>query len=102
MQDALVNALNVEGSVSRGFEAVRDVFRALIANPGTALPQDETRIYARNLEVPSGVVSARRERLHTRTANSRQEGRHLDSGLRRWQRWRHRQFRRHTASTINA
>jgi CubicO group peptidase (beta-lactamase class C family) len=30
------------------------LYRALIANPGTALPLDEQRIYARNLEVPSG------------------------------------------------
>jgi CubicO group peptidase (beta-lactamase class C family) len=28
--------------------------RALVANPGTALSYDEKRIYARNLEVPSG------------------------------------------------
>lgn len=35
--------------------------RALSVNPGTGLPDDEKRIYARNLEVPSGggVVSAR-------------------------------------------
>ncbi len=31
-----------------------NIYRALIANPGTALPDDEQRIYARNLEVPSG------------------------------------------------
>ncbi len=30
------------------------VYRALIANPGSALPHDERRIYTRNLEVPSG------------------------------------------------
>jgi CubicO group peptidase (beta-lactamase class C family) len=30
------------------------VYRALIANPGSALPHDERRIYARELEVPSG------------------------------------------------
>jgi CubicO group peptidase (beta-lactamase class C family) len=30
------------------------VYRSLVANPGTALPHDEKRIYARNLEVPSG------------------------------------------------
>jgi CubicO group peptidase (beta-lactamase class C family) len=30
------------------------VYRALIANPGAALPHDERRIYTRNLEVPSG------------------------------------------------
>jgi CubicO group peptidase (beta-lactamase class C family) len=30
------------------------LYRALITNPGTALPHDEQRIYARNLEVPSG------------------------------------------------
>ncbi len=30
------------------------VYRALIANPGTALPHDERHIYTRNLEVPSG------------------------------------------------
>lgn len=37
------------------------VYRALIANPGSALPHDERRIYTRNLEVPSGggVGSAR-------------------------------------------
>src|SRR5690348_13457267 len=37
------------------------LYRALIANPGTALPHDDHRVYARNLEVPSGggVGSAR-------------------------------------------
>jgi CubicO group peptidase (beta-lactamase class C family) len=30
------------------------LYRALVTNPGTALPQDEAHIYARNLEVPSG------------------------------------------------
>ncbi len=30
------------------------VYRALITNPGTALPHDDQHIYARNLEVPSG------------------------------------------------
>jgi CubicO group peptidase (beta-lactamase class C family) len=30
------------------------LYRALISNPGTALPHDDQRIYARNLEVPSG------------------------------------------------
>jgi CubicO group peptidase (beta-lactamase class C family) len=30
------------------------VYRALIANPGSALSHDERRIYTRNLEVPSG------------------------------------------------
>jgi CubicO group peptidase (beta-lactamase class C family) len=31
-----------------------DIYRALIANPGAGIYQDEQRIYARNLEVPSG------------------------------------------------
>jgi CubicO group peptidase (beta-lactamase class C family) len=31
-----------------------NIDRALITNPGAALPHDEQRIYARNLEVPSG------------------------------------------------
>jgi CubicO group peptidase (beta-lactamase class C family) len=31
-----------------------NIHRALIANPGSALPHDEQRVYARNLEVPSG------------------------------------------------
>jgi CubicO group peptidase (beta-lactamase class C family) len=30
------------------------IYRALMTNPGTALPHDEQRVYARNLEVPSG------------------------------------------------
>jgi CubicO group peptidase (beta-lactamase class C family) len=30
------------------------IYRSLIANPGTALPHDQQRIYARNFEVPSG------------------------------------------------
>jgi CubicO group peptidase (beta-lactamase class C family) len=30
------------------------LYRSLVANPGTALSHDEQRIYARNLEVPSG------------------------------------------------
>jgi CubicO group peptidase (beta-lactamase class C family) len=31
-----------------------NIYRALIANPGAAISLDERRIYARNLEVPSG------------------------------------------------
>jgi CubicO group peptidase (beta-lactamase class C family) len=31
-----------------------NIYRALIANPGAGLPHDERRIYARDLEVPSG------------------------------------------------
>ena len=31
-----------------------NIYRALISNPGTALPLDARHIYARNLEVPSG------------------------------------------------
>ena len=30
------------------------IYRALMTNPGTALPHDDQRVYARNLEVPSG------------------------------------------------
>jgi CubicO group peptidase (beta-lactamase class C family) len=30
------------------------IYRALMTNPGSALPHDEQRVYARNLEVPSG------------------------------------------------
>jgi CubicO group peptidase (beta-lactamase class C family) len=30
------------------------IYRALIVNPGSSLPLDEERVYARNLEVPSG------------------------------------------------
>jgi CubicO group peptidase (beta-lactamase class C family) len=31
-----------------------NIYRALIANPGTSMLHDEQRVYARNLEVPSG------------------------------------------------
>jgi CubicO group peptidase (beta-lactamase class C family) len=31
-----------------------NIYRALITNPGAAICQDEERVYARNLEVPSG------------------------------------------------
>ena len=31
-----------------------NIYRALVINPGTAVYQDEKRVYARNLEVPSG------------------------------------------------
>jgi len=31
-----------------------NIYRALMTNPGSALPHDEQRVYARNLEVPSG------------------------------------------------
>ena len=31
-----------------------NIYRALIVNPGFAIAQDEQRVYARNLEVPSG------------------------------------------------
>lgn len=38
-----------------------NIYRALVVNPGSALAHDETHVYARNLEVPSGggVGSAR-------------------------------------------
>jgi CubicO group peptidase (beta-lactamase class C family) len=38
-----------------------NIYRALIANPGAAISLDEQRVYARNLEVPSGggVATAR-------------------------------------------
>ena len=38
-----------------------NIYRALVANPGSTLPLDDARVYARNLEVPSGggVGSAR-------------------------------------------
>ena len=31
-----------------------NIYRALVINPGSAVYQDEQRVYARNLEVPSG------------------------------------------------
>jgi len=31
-----------------------NIYRALVTNPGTAIYQDEQRVYARNFEVPSG------------------------------------------------
>jgi len=31
-----------------------NLYRALITNPGSALPHDEKRVYARNVEVPAG------------------------------------------------
>ena len=31
-----------------------NIYRALIINPGSAIAHDEQRVYARNLEVPSG------------------------------------------------
>jgi CubicO group peptidase (beta-lactamase class C family) len=31
-----------------------NIYRALVANPGSALPHDAKRVYARNLEVPAG------------------------------------------------
>ena len=39
------------------FEAMNrhsNIYRALVTNPGSAVYQDEQRVYARNLEVPSG------------------------------------------------
>jgi len=38
-----------------------NIYRALVTNPGSGLPLDDARVYARNLEVPSGggVGSAR-------------------------------------------
>lgn len=38
-----------------------NIYRALVANPGAAISEDEQRVYSRNLEVPSGggVVTAR-------------------------------------------
>jgi CubicO group peptidase (beta-lactamase class C family) len=38
-----------------------NLYRALVTNPGSALPHDEKRVYTRNLEVPAGggVGSAR-------------------------------------------
>ena len=37
-----------------GFNHRSDIYRALIANPGTGIVHDTERIYARNFEVPSG------------------------------------------------
>lgn len=37
-----------------GFNHRSDIYRALIANPGTGIVHDDERIYARNFEVPSG------------------------------------------------
>jgi CubicO group peptidase (beta-lactamase class C family) len=48
-----------------------NIYRALIANPGAAISQDEQRIYARNLEVPSGVASGLRAQSPGPTAYSR-------------------------------
>ena len=31
-----------------------NIYRALVTNPGSAVYQDEQRVYARNFEVPSG------------------------------------------------
>jgi CubicO group peptidase (beta-lactamase class C family) len=36
------------------FNRRSNIYRALIANPGSSLPHDQDRVYARNLEVPSG------------------------------------------------
>jgi CubicO group peptidase (beta-lactamase class C family) len=36
------------------FNRRSNIYRALVGNPATPLPLDEKRIYARNLEVPSG------------------------------------------------
>jgi CubicO group peptidase (beta-lactamase class C family) len=36
------------------FNRRSNIYRALVVNPGGELPHDEQRIYARNLEVPSG------------------------------------------------
>ena len=37
-----------------GFNRHSDIYRALMTNPGAGIYQDNERIYARNLEVPSG------------------------------------------------
>jgi CubicO group peptidase (beta-lactamase class C family) len=37
-----------------GMNPHSNIYRALIANPGFAITHDEQRVYARNLEVPSG------------------------------------------------
>jgi len=37
-----------------GMNRHSNIYRALIANPGFAIAHDEQRVYARNLEVPSG------------------------------------------------
>ena len=36
------------------YEVKLDGYRALVINPGATVYQDEQRVYARNLEVPSG------------------------------------------------
>ncbi len=42
-----------------------NIYRALMTNPGPALPHDEHRVYARDLEVPSGgAVGAARAIAH--------------------------------------
>ena len=47
-----VRELNAPLSV--GGVAPGHVYRALVTNPGSGVYQDERRVYARNLEVPSG------------------------------------------------
>ena len=37
-----------------GINPRSNIYRALVTNPGFAIAQDEERVYARNLEVPSG------------------------------------------------
>jgi CubicO group peptidase (beta-lactamase class C family) len=37
-----------------GLNRHSNIYRALVTNPGAAIYQDEERVYARNLEVPSG------------------------------------------------
>ena len=49
-----------------------NIYRALVTNPGFAVSHDEQRVYARNLEVPSG--GARRHRAGHRACLRRLRG----------------------------
>jgi CubicO group peptidase (beta-lactamase class C family) len=79
-----------------------NIYRALSVNPGTGVYQDAERIYARNLEVPSGggVGTARAIAHAYRVFAS--GGRELGLGQKTLELWPPRRFRRRADFMMNA
>lgn len=78
-----------------------NINRALNINPGTGIYLDAQRIYARDLEVPSGNgVGTARAIAHAYSASPQTDASWL-CAKRRWTSWPPRRSRRRTASTTN-
>jgi CubicO group peptidase (beta-lactamase class C family) len=84
-----------------GMNRRSNIYRALITNPGFAVAQDEQRICARNLEVPSGgAVGTARAVAHAYGVFAQEDG-SWGYARRRWTCWLLRRFPRRAGFTTN-